>query len=92
LAAEKTNLAELHEPFLQMVKDMSVAGQQTARVMYNARGWVAHHNTDIWRATGAIDGANWGYGMHPVDGRVSIFGSIIYIVVIKIFLLQSILF
>ncbi|HEV8283117.1 MAG TPA: glycoside hydrolase family 95 protein [Chitinophagaceae bacterium] len=57
---EKTNLAELHEPFLQMVKDMSVAGQRTARVMYNARGWVAHHNTDIWRATGAIDGANWG--------------------------------
>ena len=47
--AEKTNLAELHEPFLQMVKDM-----------YGARGWVAHHNTDIWRITGAIDGANWG--------------------------------
>lgn len=58
--AEKTNLAELHEPFLQMVKDMSVAGQRTAREMYGARGWVAHHNTDIWRATGAIDGANWG--------------------------------
>ena len=58
--AEKTNLAELHAPFIQMVKDMSVAGQQTARDMYGARGWVAHHNTDIWRATGAIDGANWG--------------------------------
>ena len=58
--AEKTNLAELHEPFLQMVKDMSVAGQQTAKDMYGARGWVAHHNTDIWRITGAIDGANWG--------------------------------
>ena len=58
--AEKTNLAEMHEPFLQMVKDMSVAGQQTAKDMYGARGWVAHHNTDIWRATGAIDGANWG--------------------------------
>jgi len=58
--AEKTNLAELHEPFLQMVKDMSVAGRQTAKDMYGARGWVAHHNTDIWRATGAIDGANWG--------------------------------
>ena len=58
--AEKTNLAELHEPFLQMVKDMSVTGQQTARDMYGARGWVAHHNTDIWRITGAIDGANWG--------------------------------
>jgi alpha-L-fucosidase 2 len=58
--AEKTNLAELHEPFLQMVKDLSVAGQQTAKDMYGARGWVAHHNTDIWRATGAIDGATWG--------------------------------
>ncbi|TMI66378.1 MAG: glycoside hydrolase family 95 protein [Bacteroidetes bacterium] len=58
--AEKTNLAELHEPFIQMVKDMYVAGQQTAKDMYGARGWVAHHNTDIWRATGAIDGANWG--------------------------------
>jgi alpha-L-fucosidase 2 len=58
--AEKTNLAELHEPFLQMVKEMSVTGQQTAKSMYGARGWVAHHNTDIWRITGAIDGANWG--------------------------------
>ncbi|WP_153799778.1 glycoside hydrolase family 95 protein [Foetidibacter luteolus] len=58
--AEKTNLAELHQPFLDMVKDMSVTGQQTARDMYGARGWMAHHNTDIWRATGAVDGALWG--------------------------------
>ena len=58
--AEKTNLAELHEPFIQMVKDLSVTGQQTAKDMYGARGWVAHHNTDIWRTTGAIDGATWG--------------------------------
>ena len=58
--AEKTNLAEMHEPFLQMVKEMSEAGQQTAMVMYGARGWMAHHNTDIWRATGAVDGAFWG--------------------------------
>jgi alpha-L-fucosidase 2 len=43
-----------------MVKDMSVTGQQTARDMYGARGWAAHHNTDIWRATGAVDGATWG--------------------------------
>jgi len=58
--AEKTNLAELHEPFLQMVKELSETGRETARVMYGARGWVAHHNTDIWRTTGAIDGAFWG--------------------------------
>ncbi len=58
--AEKTNLPELHEPFLQLVKDLSKTGQETARVMYGARGWAAHHNTDIWRATGAIDGPLWG--------------------------------
>ncbi|HEV8514936.1 MAG TPA: glycoside hydrolase family 95 protein [Cyclobacteriaceae bacterium] len=58
--AEKTNLAELHKPFLQMVKEISETGQETARVMYRARGWVAHHNTDIWRTTGAVDGAFWG--------------------------------
>jgi alpha-L-fucosidase 2 len=58
--AEKTNLAELHEPFLQMVKDMSETGRETARIMYGARGWMAHHNTDIWRITGAVDGAFWG--------------------------------
>lgn len=58
--AEKTNLAELHEPFFQLVKDMSVTGRQTAKDMYGARGWMAHHNTDIWRATGAVDGALWG--------------------------------
>ena len=58
--AEKTNLTELHEPFLQLVKDMSETGQETARIMYGARGWMAHHNTDIWRMTGAVDGAFWG--------------------------------
>ena len=58
--AEKTNLTELHEPFIQMTKELSVTGQQTARDMYGARGWAAHHNTDIWRTTGAIDGATWG--------------------------------
>lgn len=58
--AEKTNLAEMHEPFLKMVGELAVTGQQTAKDMYGARGWVAHHNTDIWRTTGAVDGAFWG--------------------------------
>ncbi|MFL5743384.1 MAG: glycosyl hydrolase family 95 catalytic domain-containing protein, partial [Niastella sp.] len=58
--AEKTNLAELHEPFLHMVKDMSEAGQETARTMYGARGWMAHHNTDLWRITGPVDPIFWG--------------------------------
>lgn len=58
--AEKTNLSELHQPFLQMVKELSETGRQTAKDMYGAKGWMAHHNTDIWRATGAVDGALWG--------------------------------
>ncbi len=58
--AEKTNLSELHEPFLQMVKDLALTGEKTAKEMYGTRGWMAHHNTDIWRATGAVDGAFWG--------------------------------
>jgi alpha-L-fucosidase 2 len=58
--AEKTNLAEMHEPFLQMVRELAVTGRETARVMYGARGWMAHHNTDIWRSTGPVDGIFWG--------------------------------
>jgi alpha-L-fucosidase 2 len=58
--AEKTNLSEMHQPFLRLVEELSETGRQTARVMYGARGWMAHHNTDIWRITGAVDGAFWG--------------------------------
>ncbi|MDQ6763284.1 MAG: glycoside hydrolase family 95 protein, partial [Bacteroidota bacterium] len=64
--AEETNLSEMHEPLIQMVKDLSHSGQQTARVMYGARGWVAHHNTDIWRITGHVDGVS--SGMWPMGG------------------------
>nr|WP_321411227.1 glycoside hydrolase family 95 protein [uncultured Allomuricauda sp.] len=58
--AERTNLSELHEPFLKMVKELSETGGETAKTMYGARGWMAHHNTDIWRITGPVDGAFWG--------------------------------
>ena len=50
----------MHEPFIQMVKDLSVTGQQTAKDMYGARGWAAHHNTDIWRGTAPINASNHG--------------------------------
>lgn len=57
------NLAETHEPFIRMIRELSVSGQQSARLMYNSRGWTVHHNTDIWRTTGAVDYA--GAGMWP---------------------------
>ncbi|KAM6540371.1 hypothetical protein FALCPG4_002089 [Fusarium falciforme] len=46
--AEITNLAELTEPLFTHMKLMHKTGKEVARKMYNARGWVAHHNTDIW--------------------------------------------
>lgn len=58
--AEKDNLPEMHEPLIKMVKELSVTGQGTARAMYGARGWMAHHNTDIWRITGPVDDIYWG--------------------------------
>ena len=53
--AEVTNLSECHEPFIQLIKDVSETGKETASVMYGAKGWALHHNTDIWRSTGAVD-------------------------------------
>jgi alpha-L-fucosidase 2 len=65
-AAEATNLREMHEPFLQLVREVSETGRQSASVMYGARGWTLHHNTDLWRATGAVDRA--ASGTWPVGG------------------------
>ena len=47
--AETTNLAELHEPLLDFISQLAVTGRRTAEVNYGARGWVAHHNSDLWR-------------------------------------------
>ncbi|NDW08698.1 glycoside hydrolase N-terminal domain-containing protein [Dysgonomonas sp. 520] len=57
--AEVTNLSEMHEPFLQLVKDVAETGKESA-AMYGCRGWTLHHNTDIWRSTGAVDGSKYG--------------------------------
>ncbi len=64
--AESGNLAECVEPLIAMVNDLTVTGGRTARNMYGARGWVVHHNTDLWRATAPIDGPDW--GMWPCGG------------------------
>jgi alpha-L-fucosidase 2 len=64
--SEITNLSELNEPLIQMVKELSQSGKKTAMDMYGARGWVVHHNTDIWRINGPIDGSFW--GMWPMGG------------------------
>jgi len=62
--AEVTSLPEMHEPFLQLIRDVAETGKQTAD-MYGCRGWALHHNTDIWRSTGAVDGSR--YGIWPTS-------------------------
>ncbi len=64
--AEETNLSEMTEPLTEMVKELAVTGETTAREMYHARGWVAHHNTDLWRCTGPVDAAQ--YSIWPNGG------------------------
>lgn len=64
--SEITNLSEMNEPLIQMVKELSESGQNTAKIMYGANGWVLHHNTDLWRMTGPVDGARW--GIWPTGG------------------------
>jgi len=64
--AETCNLGECVEPLTRMVMEMQEPGSRTARIHYGARGWVAHHNTDLWRATAPVDGPN--SGIWPMGG------------------------
>ena len=66
LLSEVTNLSELNEPLFRLIKEVSNTGKETAKIMYGANGWVLHHNTDIWRITGAVDKAP--SGMWPSGG------------------------
>lgn len=64
--AEVTNLSELHQPLFSMLEDLSETGELSAQNMYHARGWNIHHNTDIWRIAGIVDGGF--YGLWPMGG------------------------
>ena len=60
------NLAETQQPLFSMTRDLSHTGAETAQQMYGCKGWVAHHNTDLWRIAGPVDGTSW--GMFPTGG------------------------
>ncbi len=57
---EETNLSECQLPLFDALKDLAVSGAITAREQYNARGWVLHHNFDLWRGTAPINASNHG--------------------------------
>ncbi len=68
--AEVTNLSEMHQPLLKFIKDLSHTGANTAKEFYGAKGWVAHHNSDIWATSNPVGDighgdpvwANWPMG------------------------------
>ena len=63
---DPANIAECFEPLIALIEDVAQTGQAMAQAHYGAKGWVLHHNTDLWRATGPVDGPQW--GLWPMGG------------------------
>jgi alpha-L-fucosidase 2 len=63
--AEICNLGECTEPLFAMIDDLSAGGARTAKEQYGCRGWVVHHNTDLWRGTAPINNID---GVWPTGG------------------------
>ena len=61
--ADSGDLWETEEPLWSLIQDLRVTGAETARAEYHSKGWVLHHNTDLWRATAPVDGP---WGIWPV--------------------------
>jgi len=75
--AEVANLSECHEPLFAMIEDVAESGAKTAKVHYNCRGWILHHNTDLWRGTAPINNSNhgiWVYGSSAAPGCARTYG------------------
>ena len=64
--AEVTGIPETHEPLFAALREVAESGAETAREHYGARGWVLHHNFDLWRGTAPINHSN--HGVWPTGG------------------------
>jgi alpha-L-fucosidase 2 len=64
--AELTGLSECHEPLFEALKDLQQTGARVAQAHYGARGWVVHHNFDLWRGAAPINNSN--HGIWPSGG------------------------
>lgn len=64
--AESCALPECHEPLFDHLERMRVHGRKVAREMYGCRGFMAHHNTDIYADCAPQD--NWGPSTYWVMG------------------------
>ncbi|WP_025763086.1 glycoside hydrolase family 95 protein [Dyadobacter tibetensis] len=59
-AVESTNLSECHDPLFKLIEECAQSGSIVAKEHYDARGWVLHHNTDIWRGAAPVNHSNHG--------------------------------
>lgn len=59
-AVERANLSECHDALFDALEEVARSGAEVAREHYGARGWVLHHNFDIWRGAAPINAANHG--------------------------------
>ncbi|HAW94994.1 MAG TPA: alpha-L-fucosidase, partial [Phycisphaerales bacterium] len=62
--AEVANLAEFHEPVFDFTERLAERGRETARRLYDADGWMAHHTSDAWAFTVPIGRTVWGMWPH----------------------------
>ncbi|WP_414660063.1 glycoside hydrolase family 95 protein [Horticoccus sp. 23ND18S-11] len=69
--AEVANLAECHTPLFAFIAELAVNGRKTAAINYGARGWVSHHNSDLWRQSAPV--GNYGLG-DPVWANFALSG------------------
>ncbi|MFC0516401.1 glycoside hydrolase N-terminal domain-containing protein [Mucilaginibacter angelicae] len=68
--AEDCNLSEMHQPLFDLIKGLSETGTEVAKDFYHAKGWVTHHNTDLWALANPVGDlghgdpawANWPMG------------------------------
>ncbi len=58
--AEPCGLGDCHLPLFDLIENLQNHGRVTAAKHYGARGFMAHHNTDIWGHTAPVDGVRWG--------------------------------
>lgn len=68
--AESCNLSECHKPLFELIKNLGVMGEKTAKLHYNASGAVSHHNSDIWCITNPVgrhDKYAVGYAFWPMS-------------------------
>ena len=60
--AEVLGLPECHMPLMDMLEELSVTGKRVAEEYYHMRGWVVHHNIDLWRSgEPSCEDASWSW-------------------------------